>query len=249
MILPSPPLRRQRLTLPADLPLVYAIGDVHGCHDALIALEARIRMDAANHRDARPLIIYLGDYVDRGPASSAVLEHLATERHGDGIERIALCGNHDDTFLKFTEDPEGNRRWLDFGGDATLRSYGLEPSRYLDGAGGLQALGEDLRARMPARHIAFLRSLPVAARGGDRLFVHAGIAPGVPLRQQEDYDMMWIREPFLTEGPRLPVTVIHGHTAGREPVFGTGRICIDTTCYATGRLTALKLTPGDTALL
>ena len=123
------------------------------------------------------------------------------------------------------------------------------PSSSLRRAGGLPALGADLRARMPAHHLAFLRNLPVAARSGDRLFVHAGIVPGVPLRQQEDYDMMWIREPFLSEGPGLPVTVVHGHTAGREPVFATGRICIDTTCYATGRLTALKVTPDGTTVL
>jgi len=240
---------RQRLTLAADRPLIYAIGDVHGCHAALLALEARIREDTAGHRGTQPLIIYLGDYVDRGPASSAVIEHLAAERHGDGIERIALCGNHDDTFLKFIADPPRHQRWLDFGGDATLRSYGLEPSGYLGRPGGLQALGSDLRARMPARHIAFLQGLPIAARCGDRLFVHAGILPGVPLRQQEDHDMMWIREPFLSEGPGLPVTVIHGHTAGPEPVFRPGRICIDTTCYATGHLTALKVTPDGETLL
>lgn len=249
MTSPASSPRRQRLTLPADQPLIYAIGDVHGCHDALLTLEARILADAANHPGEQPLIIYLGDYVDRGPASRTVIEHLATERHGDGIERIALCGNHDDTFLKFIDDPLQHQRWLKVGGDATLRSYGLEPSGYLARTDGLHALARDLGARVPAHHIAFLQNLPIAARSGDRLFVHAGIVPGMPLWQQEDYDMMWIREPFLSEGPNLPVTVIHGHTAGPEPVFGKNRICIDTTCYATGLLTALKVTPDGATLL
>lgn len=245
----SLPSRRPRLDLPADRPLIYAIGDVHGCHDALLALEERIRADAAAHPDARALVLYLGDYVDRGPASRAVIEHLANENHGDGIERIALCGNHDDTFLNFIFDPERNRRWLDYGGDATLRSYGLELADYLDRADGLQALGRDLRTRVPAHHIDFLKSLPIALLSGRRLFVHAGIKPGVPLPQQEDHDMMWIREPFLSEGPGLPLLVVHGHTAGPEPVFGKNRICIDTTCYASGRLTALKVTPDGATLL
>lgn len=249
-MLPSPPPpRRKRLHISADRPLIYAIGDVHGCFDALLALEERIATDAAAQMERRPLILYLGDYVDRGPASSAVIDHLSKERHADGIERIALCGNHDDAFLNFIFDPAQNRRWLDFGGDATLHSYGLELGDYLDRDDGLQALGEALRTRVPAHHVAFLQALPIALLSGDRLFVHAGIQPGVPLPAQQDHDLIWIREPFLSEGPGLPLTVIHGHTAGREPVFGKGRICIDTTCYATGRLTALRVTLDGAAVL
>lgn len=249
MILPSPPLRRQRLTLPADLPLVYAIGDVHGCHDALLALEARIRMDAANHRDARPLIIYLGDYVDRGPASSAVLEHLATERHGDGIERIALCGNHDDLFCRFLRTPAADSGWLDLGAGATMRSYGLEPSHYLGRRNGIRDLHADLLAAMPDAHVRLLETLAIGLTSSDRFFVHAGIRPGVALEAQKDDDLLWIREPFLSRGPRLPLTVIHGHTPSREPTFGPQRIGIDTGCFTTGRLTALRVTATETAVL
>ena len=243
------PLLRQRLTIAPDRPLLYAIGDVHGCYSALLALEERIRADAARRMAERPLIVYLGDYVDRGPASRSVIEHLATADHGDGIERIALCGNHDDTFLHFAFNPQQNRRWLDYGGDATLRSYGIEPADYLGRDDGLEALGEVLRHALPRHHVDFLQSLPITLTTGNRLFVHAGIVPGIPLAHQQDYDLIWIREPFLSEGPGLPMTVIHGHTAGAEPVFGTGRICIDTTCYATGRLTALRVTPEAASLL
>lgn len=84
---------------------------------------------------------------------------------------------------------------------------------------------------------------------GDFLFVHAGIRPGIALEAQDDDDLLWIREPFLSEGPRLPLTVVHGHTAGTEPVFGTGRVCIDTGCYATGRLTAIRITPDGSVLI
>lgn len=249
MTLPAQPILRQRLTLAADRPLIYAIGDVHGCLAPLLALEERIRVDAASRMADQPLLLYLGDYVDRGPASRAVIEHLAKRDHGDGIERIALCGNHDDTFLKFIFNPHQHLRWLDYGGDATLRSYGLDLADYSDRDEAMHALGTALRQAVPQHHIDFLQDMPIALTSGDRLFVHAGIMPGIPLARQEDHDLIWIREPFLSEGPGLPLTVIHGHTAGREPVFGKGRICIDTTCYATGRLTALRVTLAGADLL
>ena len=240
---------RRRLEIDADRPAIYAIGDVHGCYDALLALEARILADVRQSASENPLILYLGDYVDRGAGSSNVLAHLARRAHPDGIERLALCGNHDDAFLRFIREPAENIAWLDFGGEATLRSYGLGHLAHLRRPEELRALGRALGEAVPDEHVAFLEDLPVLARSGNRLFVHAGIRPGVGLEEQTDEDLLWIREPFLSEGPGLPVTVIHGHTAGVEPVFGTGRICIDTACYATGRLTALKVTPGGARLL
>jgi serine/threonine protein phosphatase 1 len=242
------PLRR-RVEIGANRPAVYAIGDVHGCYGALQALEARILSDVNDSAAQRPLIIYLGDYVDRGPDSRAVLNHLARRDHGDGIDRLALCGNHDDAFLQFIRNPVGNTAWLDFGGDATLRSYGLGQRAHLRRPDELRATGLALQEAVPGEHIVLLENLPVLARHGNRLFVHAGIRPGVDLDAQTQEDLLWIREPFLTEGPGLPVTVIHGHTAGVEPVYGRNRICIDTGCYATGRLTALKMTPDGARLL
>jgi serine/threonine protein phosphatase 1 len=109
--------------------------------------------------------------------------------------------------------------------------------------------GRILRETVPGHHVGLLESLPVALACGDLLFVHAGIRPGVTFEEQDDEDLLWIREPFLSEGPRLPLTVIHGHTAGNEPVFGKGRVCIDTGCYATGRLTAIRITADGSALL
>lgn len=239
---------RRRVTIGADRQLIYAIGDVHGCLGALRELEDRIRADIAGTDADHPLIVYLGDYVDRGPDSRGVMEHLS-RRHPDGIERIALCGNHDDAFLQFLRAPADNIAWLDFGGDATLRSYGLGHLAHLRRPAELRDLGGMLREAIPADHIRLLEELPVLAVQGQRLFVHAGIRPGVAIDAQADADLLWIREPFLDEGPGQPLTVIHGHTAGVEPVFADGRICIDTGCYATGRLTALRLTGDGTAIL
>ena len=233
---------RLRLTIAPHRDPVYAIGDIHGCLRALCTLEAKILTDIEQSRSREPLIIYLGDYVDRGPDSKGVIEHLSRRHHTDGIERIALCGNHEDAFLRFIRSPAENAAWLDFGGDETLRSYGLQAFTHLRRPHEMRELPGILKDAVPASHLHFLENLPIMATHGDRVFVHAGIRPGIPLNDQVDGDLLWIREPFLKEGPRLPMTVIHGHTAGTEPVFSNGRICIDTGCYATDRLTAVKLT-------
>lgn len=240
---------RRRVEIDRRRTAIYAIGDIHGCFDALLALEARILADARHSNAQGPLLIYLGDYVDRGPDSKAVLSHLARPDHGDGLHRLALCGNHDDTFLRFIRNPAENAPWMNLGGDATLRSYGLGHFAHLRRPEDLKDLGPALRAAIPQDHIALLESLPVLATIGTCLFVHAGIRPGIAIEEQIDHDLLWIREPFLSEGPRLPITVIHGHTAGVEAVFGNGRVCIDTGCYATGRLTAMKVTPDGVSLL
>lgn len=237
------------MTIAAERGPVYAIGDIHGCLGALCALEARIRADIHQTRAVKPLIVYLGDYVDRGPDSKGVLDHISRREHADGIERISLCGNHEDAFLRFLKNPAENSAWLDFGGEATLRSYGLHAFTHLRRPHEMQGLSNILLEAVPASHIRFLEDLPIMATHGDRVFVHAGIQPGIPLSDQVDGDLMWIREPFLAQGPGLPVTVIHGHTASTEPVFGSGRICVDTGCYATGRLTAVKLTEDREIIL
>lgn len=227
---------RRRLRLEGPPPAIYAVGDIHGCYDQLVTAEARIRQDAARRSGGAALVVYLGDYVDRGPQSAAVLDHL-TKPHDDGLARIALCGNHDDTFLNFLEDPAGSMYWLgpNFGGAVTLQSYGIDPEEVLwrEGAGLMRAV--------PQAHQAFLGALPVFLHVGNYLFVHAGVRPAVALEDQEDEDLIWIREPFLTDGPGLPLIVVHGHTPSAEPDLAPGRIGIDTGCFATGRLTVLRV--------
>lgn len=225
--------------------LVFAVGDVHGCHSQLIEMERRISSEAAEL--GKPaLIVYLGDLVDRGPDSAAVLEHFCN-RQKTNVFRVALCGNHDDSFLRFFEDPASNMEWLGFGGNTTLESYGIDAGHILKHGGGVEALKQTMREAIPDQHLDFLRQMPVCLTIGDFLLVHAGIVPGVALKSQTDMDMMWMRDPFLERGPELPLTVIHGHTANPEPVFATGRICVDTGTYATGKLTALRIAEGKVA--
>ncbi|WJH39645.1 serine/threonine protein phosphatase [Aliirhizobium terrae] len=241
---------RRRIDLgdePATYP-IYAIGDVHGCLRELQDAEARIAHDV--RRTGRPgLVVMLGDYVDRGPSSCQVVEHLLTPSEL-GLRRLALCGNHDDVFSKFIEEPDLYMDWLGLGGEQTLMSYGID-LRHLtvkrkSRSGDLKEL---LAEAIPASHREFLSHLPICLKIGNIVFVHAGLRPRLPLADQHDEDLMWIRDPFLTEGSGLPIIVVHGHTPQPEPSLGPGRIGIDTGAYYTGNLTVLKIDGEEKAFI
>lgn len=227
---------------------IYAIGDVHGCLDLLRAAEDKISREVQRTKVAG-LIVMLGDYVDRGPDSRGVLDHLSKAPDSD-IRRITLCGNHDDMFLRFLDEPKAYATWLEMGGRETLTSYGI-PGAYvsIDGRDDADQIRQQLASVVPENHRTLLAQMPVSLQIGSYLFVHAGIRPGVPLDAQSDKDMMWIREPFLSRGPQLPITLVHGHTPGHAASYGPGRIGIDTGAYASGKLAVLKLYRGETSLL
>ena len=213
---------------------IYAIGDIHGCARQLQSLLQQIREDAALGPAAENLLVTLGDYVDRGPGSREVLELLA----GDplpGFSRVHLRGNHDAMMLDFLENPDSGPLWLMNGGDATCRSYLVEPSALP------VTLCRDLRAALPEAHLAFLRSLRLSHEEGGYLFVHAGIRPGVPLAAQTPDDMMWIRDAFLLSPEDHDRLVVHGHTPRHAPERRPNRIGIDTGACFGGDLTCLVL--------
>jgi serine/threonine protein phosphatase 1 len=239
---------RSRLAFDADaFSAIYAVGDVHGCYLELLQAECRILQDAST-RDGRKLIVMLGDYVDRGPSSRRVVEHLMKPLTPQ-IERVSLCGNHDDSFCHFLEDPSAGRRWLDFAAAATLYSYGMDIDRALQQAGGYAGLAPLLAKAIPASHYHWFKSLPVMLTVGQFLFVHAGIKPGITLDAQADEDLMWIREPFLSRGPELPYTVVHGHTPTDAVTFGKNRIGVDTGAYASGHLSVVRIANGHADLI
>jgi serine/threonine protein phosphatase 1 len=241
---------RRRIDLgdePATYP-IYAIGDVHGCLNELHAAEARIAQDV-DRTGRAGLVVLLGDYIDRGPSSCQVVEHLLKPSQL-GLRRLALCGNHDDVFSKFIEEPDLYMDWLALGGEQTLMSYGIDlrhlTSRSKGRGGDLRAL---LAEAIPASHKEFLSHLPICLKIGNILFVHAGLRPRLLLADQQDEDLMWIRDPFLTEGPGQPILVVHGHTPQPEPSLGPGRIGIDTGAYYTGNLTVLKIDGDEKAFI
>lgn len=226
---------------------VYAVGDVHGRLDLLLRLEADIRNDLEARPTEAPLVCYLGDYVDRGPSSAGVVDHLAAPAC-DGLRRVFLKGNHEDRMLAFLDEPTANGPgWMKFGGREALASYGL-PQAKIE-AEDWQALRAALAAAVPPAHLAFLNSLELALRWNSYLFVHAGLDPGRPLADQEPHDLMWIREPFLSSDRDYGLRVVHGHVIEPEPVFRANRIGLDTGAYKSGILTCAALEGGAVRLL
>ena len=225
---------------------VYAIGDVHGCLEQLLALEARIEQDALAI-DGEKWLVTLGDHIDRGPESAAVIAHLMGPAPA-GFRRFSLLGNHEQMMLDFHDDPAANAYWLEEGGKETLASYDVALSNPQLVAGEL--VKRQIDERVPTAHREFMAGLPICLSLPGWLFVHAGVRPDLPLAMQSDEDLIWIRAPFL----KAPLTggfrVVHGHTPGKDIVATPYRIDVDTQCYHTGRLSAVRVTPdGHTAFL
>lgn len=229
-----------KATTPEGLRL-YAIGDIHGCDDLLADIHRRIAADLAGQPVADHRIIHIGDYVDRGPDSAGVIARLVRHR-AENPRMLFLRGNHDERLLAFLNDPSVGDMYLNdnIGGPATLRSYGVTPSRSLAGYN-YARLSRMLAETMPTDHRAFIENLPLTAQFGDYLFVHAGIRPGVPLDRQDPQDLIWIREEFLFDGRDHGFIVVHGHTPANQPEVRPNRINIDTGAVFGGRLTCLVL--------
>jgi serine/threonine protein phosphatase 1 len=219
---------------------IYAIGDIHGRADLLSRMHGLIRDDAAGAPDQRKLLIYLGDYVDRGEDSRRVIE-LLLDYPLAGFEVVTLCGNHEEMMLAFLNEASAAFAWMSNGGAATMYSYGV---RYGDAVTSEERFSEmqrDFLAAFPRRHRDFLAALPTSHAEGDYLFVHAGIRPGVPVDQQSREDLLWIRDEFLMSGADHGCCVVHGHSIVPDPELRPNRIAIDTGAYFSNRLTCLVL--------
>ncbi|MCZ8102440.1 MAG: metallophosphoesterase family protein [Burkholderiales bacterium] len=239
---------------------VYAVGDIHGRADLLDRMAELVAADlrgleaagadpdgegsiTATAPVAQVTTVFLGDYVDRGPASREVVERLAT---GDWpTPLVALLGNHELMCLQFLRDATHLPRWRSVGGLSTLASYGVEVSALMGARseeGHVEAARQALSAAMSPRHLAFLtEGLEPCATIGDYFFCHAGVRPGVPLDRQDPLDLITIRDEFLGSEADFGKVVVHGHTPGEDPVFKSNRIGIDTGAYATNHLTCLVL--------
>jgi len=228
---------------------IYAIGDIHGRLDLLQRLQESIAADAGRSNAQRRVLIYIGDYIDRGPDSAGVLD-LLLDAPLPGFETVHLLGNHEDTLLQFPDDLSVGPSWLAYGGVQTLASYsiGVSPGSWRDERE-LQRLQGEVRRRVPRRYMAFMRGLPLMHAEGDYLFVHAGIRPGIPLERQERDDLLWIRDEFLDSDQDFGKIVVHGHSISLDPEFRPNRIGIDTGAYRSGQLTCLVLEGADRQLL
>lgn len=218
---------------------VYAIGDVHGRLDLLEECLCQVEDDMATREPAQNIIVFLGDLVDRGPSSAEVVEFLRSYSR-PSVRIVFLSGNHEEVLLRLLR---GENKflgdWLRFGGAECARSYGIDPN-------GLRMMRSEqatrlLREKIPQAHQSFLASFVDTVRIGGYLFVHAGVRPGVPLSEQSQTDLRWIREPFLHDPTDHGFIVVHGHTIVEQVEVCENRIGIDTGAYRTGVLTALAL--------
>ncbi len=229
----------------------FAVGDIHGRADLLAEMLTLLEARAADERrgDAQPIVIFLGDYVDRGPQSAAVIDALLQERPR-GYERRFLRGNHEQSMQAFMQAPLENRVWVLQGGAETLMAYGVQPPPPV------AATDEDwiaaasaLRVNVPPAHKAFLDRLERYIALGDYAFVHAGVDAGRALEQQTDDDLYWSRDGFINSKRRFSHRVVHGHTPVDRPYADQRRIAVDTGAYASGTLTAARFEGEDVSFL
>ena len=182
--------------------------------------------------------VFLGDYIDRGPASREVLDRLVA-RNGS-CQSIFLKGNHESYLTEFLSNPPILEDWQRYGGLETLMSYGITPSINANAATQVQ-LAVAFDQALPDSHRRFIGDLKPSFTCGDFFFVHAGVRPGVPLTKQREEDLLWIREDFLLYEEDFSKIIVHGHTPVPQPDVRPNRINIDTGAFATGQLTCLIL--------
>lgn len=217
---------------------IFAVGDIHGRSDLLGPLLEKVKTAATTDR---PELIFLGDYIDRGPQSREVVDQLLDDGLQKRFQTVFLKGNHEATLLEFLTDPRVGPSWIQFGGGETLMSYGVRPPEFKNDAARWAEASAHLSLSMTSAHRAFYEGLQLSAERGCYLFVHAGVDPSKRLEVQEESDLLWVREAFLEDNRALSRIIVHGHTPEAEPHHDHRRIGLDLGGYQTGRLAAARL--------
>ncbi|MCB1591971.1 MAG: serine/threonine protein phosphatase [Alphaproteobacteria bacterium] len=236
---------------------VYAVGDVHGYPDALERMHLLIKRDMESSPDLTYHIVYLGDFIDRGPDSAGVLDQLILlKERNDGIFRSFLLGNHEHAMIRFMNDPyiDETSSWLEWGGVETVQSYGYSFRTFPPVRDDIEDARDYLNSHVPEKHWDFLINMPMAIEIGGYFFSHAGVDPRKSFKSQDIWDLIAIRQPFLSwheevDYKPLSKKVVHGHTISKEPVIRPHRIGVDTGLYRGGPLTTAVLEGEDVRFL
>lgn len=195
----------------------YAVPDLHGRWDLLEIALAEIEKEAPG------TVVFLGDYIDRGPQTRQIIERLI-EGPRAGWRWVCLKGNHEEMMVRTLTEPLDPSWWIGNGGDATLHSYAEPQKEYESGA-------------IPGAHIAWMQSLPLLHRDLHRVYVHAGVDPNVPLDAQDAFTLLWLRYPEDDPGGHWGLHIVHGHQPYEDgPLCLPGRTDLDTLAWSTGRL-------------
>ncbi len=229
---------------------VYAIGDIHGFVDVLADVHDQIDKDRRERPCERAVIVYLGDYIDRGPDSKGVVDLLiARQKAAKDYEHVFLLGNHEDAlFNEFMVDPFGHRQdWLQYGGADCVESYGVEIDRNLAYSVQAERIAEEMAMAMPQSHYDFYRDLKLYHLEHEYLFVHAGIRPNIDLEDQDKRDLTYTRAPFMTHEAYHDYYVVHGHTAtsDKQADIRENRTNLDTGLYQGGPLSCGIFEAGE----
>lgn len=241
-----------RTSAPRALPegvRVYAVGDVHGQDDLLARMLERLCEDAQNAPQGTDItLVMLGDYIDRGLGSRAVIERLSTLTSMPFHTRF-LIGNHEATMRDFLADAAVGPSWVEYGGGETLASYSVKPPAPGAPASVWEEAREGLERALPEHHIAFLERLEPYVLAAPYVFVHAGVDVARPLEAQTEQELLWIRDSFLNARKAFDHVVVHGHTPEPDYHHDHRRIGIDTGAYLTGVLTAVRLEGSEVSFL
>tara|TARA_E500000331_G_C17115070_1_gene651368 strand:- start:173 stop:889 length:717 start_codon:yes stop_codon:yes gene_type:complete len=227
---------------------IFAIGDIHGCLDQLILLHKRI-LSHEKFDPQKDLLIYLGDYIDRGKNSKEVINQILKLKDNK-TNVINLMGNHDEFMINFLFNKKNNiKNWLNFGADFTFRSYNIEIVEFIkDGFEGkiIDSLRETLLKKMGDSHLNFFKTLKISFSVKKYLFVHAGVNPQKKISDQSKVDLLLHRsEDFFNKNFKFEKVVVHGHTPEENIVNHPYRINIDTGCYFSGKLSCVRLNLED----
>ena len=203
---------------------IFAIGDIHGCISKLENIIDRIDLDAQNDT-----LVFIGDYIDRGPDSKGVVDFVLELRESIN-QVICLLGNHEQMFLDYLHDKNFNKEiFLVNGGGNTISSYGVIET------------SEGIKVDVPESHMQFFTSLLPYYETDDYIFVHAGLRPNIPLEKQSIEDLIWIRHEFINSSYDFGKIVIFGHTLFSQPLIEPNKIGIDTGAVYGGKLTCIQL--------
>jgi len=220
---------------------VYAIGDIHGCLNEFEQLLKLIKKDLKKNPIKSHHLIFLGDYFDRGPDSFGVINRLI-KLQSKHVNVICLKGNHEDKFIEFLADPKKLATgFFTYGGTETAQSFGVKKKLLDNPLPNAQKIRNMLRDNMSTKQIEFLIDLEHSTSIGDYFFCHAGVRPGVKLKDQSPNDLMWIRQEFLSHTGSYKKIIVHGHTPQAQPEVLPNRINVDTKCYDSGVLTCVVL--------
>ena len=223
---------------------IFAIGDIHGSLNQLISIHNKI-FNYANYKKEEDLLVYLGDYIDRGLKSKQVVNQILNLKNEE-IKTTFLMGNHEEFMCDFLFNKINNlKNWLNYGADQTFKSYDIEVVEFIkDGFEDhiIDKLREILIEKLGNEHLNFFNNLQLTFSVAQYLFVHAGIDPKKNLKDQSKKDYLWARsDDFFHKNFKGEKIIVHGHTPEKDVVNFPYRINIDTGCYFSGKLSRVCL--------